>query len=191
MYCTVPYVKTTWRNDHVDDIECQSLGALDSISDYDPLTSTNSKFVKFNWWVSPQEKTSIHKCRAIIKCVTTNKYLVVHQTASNNWGFAGGTMELNEEPEDCCSRELVEEIKYYISPDTLKTSSYMTIGKFDRVRFYKHFVNNEFKCTVDMIEIDDYKWMTLQEISFQKLATITKIALKNLRTSFTSKNYQN
>lgn len=105
-------------------------------------------------------------CILITRC---GKILVVHQTSSDYWGFPKGHKNANETFIDAALRELYEEsgkkIDKNIIIDRFKVSNaqlFLIIDDFDT------------ECKVDGIEIDEYKWVTLDELKNLKTSKFTK-----------------
>ncbi len=97
------------------------------------------------------------------------KILVVHQTSSDYWGFPKGHKNPNESFIDAALRELYEEsgkkIDKKIISDRFKVSNaqlFLIVDDFDM------------ECKVDGIEIDNYNWVTFNELKSLNTSKFTK-----------------
>ena len=109
------------------------------------------------------------------------QYLCVYQNASNLWGFPKGRLNTNKETfkEGAC-RELFEETGITIYPHQLYNEDTILIkrGKHKHYYFLK-YISTKPTVFVDNYEISDYKWMTIDELSFQKTSYFTGQIIKN------------
>jgi 8-oxo-dGTP pyrophosphatase MutT (NUDIX family) len=95
----------------------------------------------------------------IIKCKTTEKYLLV-QGPTGKWSFPKGHKELNETPFECAEREIYEETGLLIKNIHLQ--------QIIRASLYFYFlieIDEELKTKEeDKIEIINIQWYSLEEI---------------------------
>ncbi len=122
--------------------------------------------------VKPQKQRQL---RAGCVLFNGDRFLSVHNIASDMWGFPKGRRLEGESPIDNAIRELFEETGKVVLPgDVVKHlqcgADYLYIfrGDFDPV------------CIVDGIEIDQYEWITLDELKKRKTSNFTKIFLRKL-----------
>ncbi len=100
-------------------------------------------------------------CGAIVKCTTTNRYLIVLGRAANKWSFPKGHKRTDcpEGDFDCMLRELYEETGYYDIPEPVR-SRQLRVG-----RYFEVFVEEEFPVNPqDVNEIVRGEWVTYENV---------------------------
>lgn len=119
---------------------------------------------------------------AIIK--KDDKILITQRkpTQSNPlfWEFVGGTIEYGEDPRDCLKREVKEELDIEVKVGKIfEVSSTINHLNFHIILlgFYCEFVSGK----IQKIEINDYKWVTLDEMDSFKMAETDKYFVKALK----------
>lgn len=128
------------------------------------------------------------------------KYLIVKEIgAPGYWGFPKGSQEiLNkaqvetegaqpiwELPSQTAKREIREEIGVDIEEITLKSSPMITVHPNPHclTRQYNYFIvdiEHQFDCTINKLEIADYRWVSLSELKRLNKATFTTHAMNYL-----------
>ena len=99
-------------------------------------------------------------CGAIIKCTTTNRYLIVLGRAANKWSFPKGHKRTDcpEGDFECMLRELYEETGYYDIPDPIRARQ-LRVGKYFEV-----LVDSEFPVNPqDVKEIVRGEWVSYDD----------------------------
>ncbi len=112
-------------------------------------------------------------------CILINpggKLLVVKEVASGLWGFPKGGRKRNETMVDAALRELREETGKVIMP-----SSISAIVVNGRNRLYVVRGNFPMYCIVDKLEIDDYGWVTIDELKRMNISNFTKKCIGKAR----------
>lgn len=98
---------------------------------------------------------------AIIKCATTDRYLMVLGRKAMKWSFPKGHAEAKETDFECLVREVFEETGY------IDTSMPYPV-RFVQLKvgsYYEFHMPEEFEVKpVDTKEIVEGKWMTTEEI---------------------------
>ena len=96
------------------------------------------------------------------------------------WEFVGGTIEYGEDPRDCLKREVMEELGIEVKVgDIFEVSSTINHLNFHIILlgFNCEFITGE----IQKIEINDYKWVTLDEMDSFKMAKTDKYFVKALK----------
>lgn len=115
-------------------------------------------------YLPPNRRGQLKKqdiCGAIVKCTTTNRYLVVLGRAANKWSFPKGHRRTDcpEGDFDCMLRELYEETGYYDIPDPVR-SRQLRVGKYFEV-----YVDSEFPVNPqDVNEIIRGEWVSYDDV---------------------------
>jgi 8-oxo-dGTP pyrophosphatase MutT (NUDIX family) len=106
-------------------------------------------------------------------------YLVIHQKSSGFWGFPKGRLEFKEPPIFAALRELKEETGVQVSIDQVEKVP-MIVKLSDLNYFYLVKVNERPEVYVDQLEIDGYKWCSLQDLKLLPTSALTKKLLHGL-----------
>ena len=96
------------------------------------------------------------------------------------WEFVGGKVEFGEDPRDCMKREVKEEIGIEIKVGKIFEVS-STINKEDY-----HIILLGFECKylsgeIKNIEIENYKWLSLEEMDNYKMAETDRFFVESLK----------
>jgi 8-oxo-dGTP pyrophosphatase MutT (NUDIX family) len=105
-------------------------------------------------------------------CILINsrsEILVVHNVASNMWGFPKGRREPHETYTEAAIRELREEAGVIL--DAKNIASTISSGR-DKLFVARGDFNP--KCTVDGIECDQYDWITIGALKQRHISNFTK-----------------
>ncbi len=100
-------------------------------------------------------------CGAIVKCTTTNRYLIVLGRAANKWSFPKGHKRTDcpEGDVECMLRELYEETGHYDIPEPIR-SRQLRVG-----RYFEVLVDEEFPVNPqDVNEIIRGEWVTHENV---------------------------
>lgn len=118
-------------------------------------------------------------------------YLCVYQSASKLWGFPKGRLKIFEHFKDGACRELFEETGIYISPKVLNQNIMIHIkrGKHHH-HYYIHDIDKMPNVHIDMDEIIDYKWMTLDQLASMCTSFFTEQVIKRLRDNKSINRYR-
>lgn len=117
----------------------------------------------------------------IMKHKSTERYLCVFQEASKLWGFPKGRLKPFESHKDGACRELWEETRVHVSHNILNFNDMIHIKRGKHHHYYFLLdVEDKPNVTVDMYEILDHKWMTIDELSREKTSFFTEQAIKRL-----------
>ncbi len=119
---------------------------------------------------------------AIIK--KDDKILITQRKPSQSnplfWEFVGGTIEFGEDPRDCMKREVKEELGIDVSVGKIfEVSSTINKENFHIILlgFHCEFLTGE----IQKIEINDFKWVTLDEMDSFKMAETDMYFVKALK----------
>lgn len=105
----------------------------------------------------------------------SGKFLIVHNIASDFWGFPKGRKKHGESDMKAALRELHEESGKTVNMDTVITNF-----NHKRTRLYVSVDNFEPDCTVDGHEIDAYDWVTLDYLKNLKTSKLTQAFFNRL-----------
>lgn len=118
----------------------------------------------------------INKAGAILIQKLNGKILILHQKASDFWGFPKGTKENSETWKIAAIRELKEE-----TGKSYPTNLFNSCISLFTTRLYVIIGEHDYKCNIDGEEIDDYKWVTFKELTKLKLSKTTKRFLPTIK----------
>ena len=104
------------------------------------------------------------------------RVLLVHQRASNKWGFPKGSKRPHENSYDCWKRELKEETGLGKLP-THKITGTTNVLHYD-IAIVELFTDNLPTVNVKDREILDVKWVELNKLNRFKLNSITSRVIK-------------
>jgi mRNA-decapping enzyme subunit 2 len=98
------------------------------------------------------------------KDISLNKieYLLVKGVIFNKWGFPKGKKDENESDIECASRELFEETRVYVDPNSLNKCKRVKVGRHN-LYIYKSYEKPNIE-NVNENEIVEIKWMTLDDM---------------------------
>ena len=118
------------------------------------------------------------------------EYLCVYQDASKLWGFPKGRWKNLETYTQGACRELLEETGININHQELSLNNMYHIkrGKHHHYYFLKE-VYHKPVVTVDGVEIINYRWMTLPELSRMDISYFTDQIVKRLSPFDTTISY--
>ncbi len=107
---------------------------------------------------------------AIIK--KNSKYLIARRSPEKHlggfWEFPGGKIESGETAEECLVREIQEELNV-----TIKIISFLDESLFhysDKSVLLKGFISVITAGEIVLVDHDDYKWVTVDEMKNYKIA---------------------
>jgi 8-oxo-dGTP pyrophosphatase MutT (NUDIX family) len=131
--------------------------------------------------------TKIRDRSGIIYKTTDNKYLVVKEVGKPQyWGFPKGGQEENETAEQTAIREIYEEIGRRENERLLHEKIVVFADKDDaekptrKYTFFLLHVENPFECTINLLEIAAFKWVTLSELKKLRKASFTNSVFRQL-----------
>jgi 8-oxo-dGTP pyrophosphatase MutT (NUDIX family) len=104
-----------------------------------------------------------------ILATADNKLLVVHNIASDFWGFPKGSVKKKEKCVKAALRELYEETNQILDEKLITKSLYS-----NRCRLYFARGKYEMDCKVDGKEIDQYQWISLLELKQLRTSKLTQ-----------------
>lgn len=118
----------------------------------------------------------------LLKCIKTNRYLMVRERCNGFMGAPKGVQEQNEDHFTCAQRECIEETGLYININDLKIAHLVIPFKKNENRKYTFFLLGcvkEYQCNIGEhnTEIDHYAWMSFEEMKNVKQAYFTQKAL--------------
>ncbi len=101
------------------------------------------------------------------------------------WEFPGGKVELNERPENTIVREIKEELNADIIVDTLITDIEHDYDSFHlSMKLFACHLNN---CSIELLEHEASKWITVAELDSIGFLPADKKALPFIKDYFTKK----
>ena len=126
------------------------------------------KLLLENWRNYLMEKDTKVSCKVLIKN-NEGKIFIVKMTGFNMWDIPGGHAHFGEDFVDAAKREVKEETN-------LEIKNLKKIGQFDTRAHYadKHifFTTNDYSgdISLQMNEVDEFKWVNPDEISKMKVS---------------------
>lgn len=133
------------------------------------LTKSISPEEVFNI-ITSLEKVPIRVVNAIIKHPYEEKFLIIKRKEGihqGKWAFPGGIVEEGESEEDALKRELVEETGLELSSIIKKISeySYLREDKTETIGNCFFVATKNFNVVINE-EIEEFKWVSLEELKF-------------------------
>jgi 8-oxo-dGTP diphosphatase len=113
--------------------------------------------------------------------IHNNKLLIAQRKSTdilaNKWEFPGGKIEVNETPEDCLIREIKEEFSIDIKIQSHFGNSVYKYPNFiiKLIAYRILWISGE----INIIDHQDYKWVSLNELSKFNFAPADIPFLKN------------
>jgi 8-oxo-dGTP diphosphatase len=125
--------------------------------------------------------------RVAVKAIIqkADKFLVVHEIDGESWDMPGGGLDYGEPILDALARELEEEIGVKINPSAIQgdivfISNGTIVDGIPRVNiFYRVDINEQDITTTK--DVDEYRWMTLDELETSNYSESTKEILNFLK----------
>ena len=163
-----------------------STNDLDCLEEDNIMTEYEKKFysqgVKINKLIAIKASKEEKSCGCII-IDNNHKVLLINQKNGNFWGFPKGHIEPNESEIETAKRETKEEvgIEVEILKDKRYETHYLKRGEIDKTTIYFLAIPKTNKIIIQESEINDAKWVKIDEaielLSFEE----TKEILKTLK----------